>query len=94
MIAALRYCLGLLAIFAFASAGIPAASVSHRTGATSTSLSETAWLIVIGCLMMWTYLTWSFGFDPVVTVCYVIEVAAWGTVLRYYYWPRSPRSLG
>lgn len=81
--------LGLIASFFFAFAAVPAAYAVHVNGKQPHRVMHiTAWYIFIGCLLMYTYLLLSYGFDVILTFNYVVETLSWGTILWYWYHPR------
>lgn len=80
----------LIATVMFALAGWPTAIAYIRTRVTPAEpLMKTAWLVFIGCLAMYAYLTIRDGFDPFLTVSYVIEISGWAVILHCGEW-RAP----
>ena len=74
--------LGLFAGFCFAFCGVPAAVSAFRTKKTMTPTSIAA-MIFVGAIAMYAYLFLLYGYNPILTFNYVIEMLSWGVVLRY-----------
>jgi uncharacterized protein with PQ loop repeat len=74
--------LGLFAGCCFAFCGVPAAWSAFKTKKTMTPTSIAA-MIFVGAITMYVYLFLLYGFNPVLTFNYIIEMVSWGIVLRY-----------
>lgn len=80
--------IGLLAGFCFAYCGVPAAWATIKAGRSIGTPVSIAWMIVLGTISMYTYLTVLHGFDPILTLNYSVEGLSWGTIVWYHYRPR------
>jgi hypothetical protein len=81
--------LGLLGGFCFAYCGVPAAYRTARAGRSVGTPVSVAWMILVGAVAMYSYLTALHGFDPILTVNYAVEAVSWGVVVWFHYLPRS-----
>jgi hypothetical protein len=82
--------IGIIGGAAFAFAAVPAAITTIKAGKTIGTPITIAWAIFTGCILLYTYLTGSHGFDLIVTGTYGIETASWATIIWFHYWPRAP----
>jgi hypothetical protein len=80
--------IGLIGGLCFAYCGVPAAYQALKDGLTRTPV-VVAWMICIGGVLMYTYLTIQHGFDWVLAVNYTVEVTSWAIVVLYHYYPRE-----
>jgi hypothetical protein len=80
--------LGLLGGICFAYCGVPAAYVTARAGRSIGTPISIAWMIFLGAVFMYSYLTASYGFDAILTVNYSIEALSWALIVFYHYFPR------
>ena len=78
---------GLLGGLCFAYCGVPAAYQAIKQGFTQTPVIV-AWMICIGGVLMYVYLTAQHGIDWVITINYTVEVVSWAIVVFYHYSPR------
>jgi hypothetical protein len=81
--------LGLLGGFCFAYCGVPAAYATWRAGKSVGTPVSIAWMIFLGAVFMYLYLTASYGLDLILTLNYFIEAASWGLIVFYHYFPRK-----
>ncbi len=77
--------LGIMGGLCFGFAAVPAAYRTLRARKHLGTPLSICMAIFFGCLLMWTYLFLSFGFDWVVTGTYGVETVSWA-VLLYYAW--------
>lgn len=84
----LTYVLGLLGGACFAYCGVPTAVQTYRAGKSVGTPVSVAWMISLGSLFMYSYLFRSYGFDLVLTINYAVELASWGTIVRFHYFNR------
>lgn len=81
--------IGLAGGFCFAYCGVPTAWATIKKGASTGMPVITAWMISVGGILMYWYLTASFGFDWVLAVNYLVEVVSWLIVVKYHYRPKK-----
>jgi hypothetical protein len=79
--------LGIIGGFCFAYCGVPAAYLAIKHGYTKTP-AIVSWMICLGGIFMYSYLTLSHGFDTIITINYTVEVLSWAVVLKYNYFER------
>lgn len=77
--------LGILGGLCFSYCGVPAAWATFKAKRTIGVPVSTAWLITLGGIFMYSYVTLSYGLDWILTVNYTIEVASWSVILWYNY---------
>lgn len=85
--------LGILGGLCFAYCGVPAAYATYKAGKSIGTPITVALLITIGTVLMYAYLTASYGFDPILTFNYFVEFVSWAIVSYYHYFPRTNTSL-
>lgn len=83
--------LGALAGYCFCASGFPVALSVWKNGHAVGIPVMSAWLIFSGTILMFSYLTLSYGFDWLLLLIYSLEALTWGVVIWYSYFPR--RSL-
>jgi hypothetical protein len=81
--------LGVMGGTAFAFAAVPAAIATFRAGKSIGTPMTIAWAIFIGCILLYTYLTGTHGFDWIISGTYGVETASWATILWFHYVPRT-----
>lgn len=79
---------GLLGGVCFAYCGVPTAWRTARSGRSIGTPVSVAWMIFLGGILMYYYLTAAHGFDPILAVNYGVEIASWAVVVWFHYRPR------
>jgi hypothetical protein len=78
--------LGILGGFCFAIAGIPSAIRAIKDGKTFVP-ALTSWPIFIGVILLYLYLLFTYGFNPILACVYGVEGVSWAVVLKYTHFP-------
>ena len=65
--------------------GVPAAYKTIRAGKSLGTPISIAWMIFLGSIFMYSYLTLTYGFDIIITLNYSIEAVSWGILVLYHY---------
>jgi hypothetical protein len=86
---ALLKTIGLIGGFCFAYAALPASIATCKAGKSIGTPLSLAWLVLLGTIFMYIYLTVSHGLDWVITVNYAAEAITWLIILWYHYFPRK-----
>lgn len=81
--------LGLVGGFCFAYCGVPAAYATWKIGKSIGTPLSVAWMILVGSIAMYSYLTVKHGFDAILTINYSVEALSWGVIVFYSHFPRS-----
>lgn len=77
--------IGLLGGFCFAYCGVPVAYQTVKTGRSLGTPISIAWMISLGCVFLYSYLTIKNGFDLILTLNYSVEFISWMIIVLYYY---------
>ena len=80
---------GILGGFCFAYCGVPAAWTAWKLKRNPGIPISTAWMITLGGILMYTYLTVKNGFDWILLINYTIETLSWGLIVWLTYFPKN-----
>lgn len=81
--------LGILGGLFFSYCGVPAAWATFKAKRSVGVPIGTAWMIVLGGICMYSYMTLSYGLDWILTINYAVEVASWAVIVWYHYFPKK-----
>jgi hypothetical protein len=81
--------LAILGGFCFAYCGCPAAYATYKAGKSVGTPISVAIMITAGSVFMYFYLLLTYGFNPLLTVNYIVETVSWGVITYYHYRPRK-----
>lgn len=85
--------LGIIGGLCFAYCGVPTALKTWRAGKSIGTPISVAWMIFLGAVAMYAYLTASYGFDWLLTVNYGVEAFSWLIVVWYHYFGQWFREM-
>lgn len=81
--------IGMLGTLAFAYACVPTAWATWKAGRSIGTPVILAWNILIACILFYAYFLLAHGLDWLVIICGLIEIAAYGVVIWYHYFPKG-----
>ena len=83
--------LGILGALAFCFAAIPTAFATVRAGRSIGTPLSVITAILFGNILMYAYLFLQYGFNPILTFSYGIELLSWGVLLKFHIFPRAAK---
>jgi hypothetical protein len=77
--------LGILGGLFFCYCGVPTCIRTVRAGKSLGTPVDIAWMILLGSIAMWLYMTCQYGMDIILSINYGIEALSWGIITWYHY---------
>jgi len=77
--------LGLIGGAFFAYAAVPAAYNTIKAGKSIGVPIFLTWMIILGTIVLYSYLYLKYGFDWVLAINYSVELISWSILAFYYY---------
>lgn len=69
----------------------PAYATVRKGGSIGTPI-DAALMIFSGVVLIYTYLCLSYGFDGLLAFTYITEIASWGLICWYHFFPRKVKA--